>query len=134
MLPILIWVSSFQTFLDYYPFYDRAGEGGLAFWVYELGYALQFVGVEAFFRGFMVFGLAPRFGLLAIPVMTVPYTMIHFAKPMPEATAAIVAGLALGWLALRSKSFVPGVFLHIAVALTMDFLVLARTGGLGNIL
>lgn len=133
MLPILIWVSSFQTFLDYYPFYDRAGEGGLAFWVYELGYALQFVGVEAFFRGFMVFGLAPRLGLLAIPVMTVPYTMIHFAKPMPEATAAIVAGLALGWLALRSKSFVPGVFLHIAVALTMDFLVLARTGGLGNI-
>jgi len=133
MLPILIWVSSFETFLDYYPFYDRAAEGGAGFWVYEVGYALQFVGVEAFFRGFMVFGLAPRMGLLAIPVMTIPYTMIHFAKPMPEATAAIVAGLALGWLALRSKSFVPGVFLHVAVALTMDLLVLGRTGGLGNI-
>ncbi len=59
--------------------------------------------------------------------------MIHFAKPMPEATAAIVAGLVLGVMALRSKSFVPGVFLHVGVALTMDLLVLARTGGLGNI-
>ncbi len=134
MLPVLIWVSGFDSFLRYYPFYDRAAEGGAGFWVYEVGYALQFVGVEAFFRGFMVFGLAPRFGLLAVPVMTVPYTMIHFAKPMPEATAAIVAGLTLGWLALRTRSFVPGVFLHIGVAITMDVLVLARTGGLANII
>ncbi len=134
MLPVLVWVSSFDSFLTFYPFYERAGEGGMGFWVYEIGYALQFVGVEAFFRGFMTFGLAPRFGLLAVPIMTVPYTMIHFAKPMPEATAAIVAGLVLGVMALRSKSFVPGVFLHVGVAITMDVLVLARTGGLGNIL
>ncbi len=133
MLPILIWVSSFESFLDFYPFYERAGEGGTGFWVYEIGYALQFVGVEAFFRGFMTFGLAHRLGYLAVPIMTVPYTMIHFAKPMPEATAAVVAGLFLGVMALRSKSFVPGVFLHIAVALTMDVLVLARTGTLSNI-
>ncbi len=133
MLPVLIWVSSFESFLEFYPFYERAAEGGTGFWVYEIGYALQFVGVEAFFRGFMTFGLAPRFGLLAVPIMTVPYTMIHFAKPMPEATAAIVAGLVLGVMALRSKSFVPGVFLHVGVAVTMDLLVLARTGGLGNI-
>lgn len=134
MLPVLVWVSSFESFLDFYPFYSRAGDGGLGFWVYEVGYALQFVGVEAFFRGFMTFGLAARFGLLAVPIMTVPYTMIHFAKPMPEATAAIIAGLVLGVMALRSKSFVPGVFLHVAVALTMDLLVLARTGSLGNVL
>jgi hypothetical protein len=37
-------------------------------------------------------------------------------------------------MALRSRSWVPGVFLHIAVALTMDLLVLARTGAVGNIL
>lgn len=134
MLPVLIWVSSFESFLSYYPFYARAVEGGAGFWLYEAGYALQFVGVEAFFRGFMTFGLLPRFGILAVPVMTVPYTMIHFAKPMPEAFAAIVAGLVLGVLAVRSRSFVPGVFLHIAVAITMDLLVLTRLGALGNVL
>lgn len=134
MLPVLVWVSGFDSFLGYYPFYDRAAEGGLGFWVYELGYALQFVGVEAFFRGFMTFGLFPRLGYLAVPVMTVPYTMIHFVKPMPEATAAIVAGLVLGFLALKTKSFVPGIFLHVGVAITMDLLVLWRTGALGAVL
>ena len=134
MLPVLIWASSFQSFLNFYPFYDRAGAGGTAFWIYEVGYALQFVGVESFFRGFLTFGLVRRFGLLAVPIMTVPYTMIHFSKPMPEATAAIVAGLVLGFLALRSRSFVPGIALHVGVAVTMDLLVLARLGQLGNII
>ncbi len=134
MLPILVWVSSFDSFETYYPFYDRAAEGGSAFWLYELGYAFQFVGVEAFFRGFLTFGLARRFGLLGVAIMTIPYTMIHFGKPAPEAFAAIVAGLALGYLALKSKSFVPGVFLHVSVAITMDMLVLWRIGALGNLL
>jgi hypothetical protein len=133
MLPVLIWVSSFDSFLSYYPFYSRAVEGGAGFWLYELGYGLQFVGVEAFFRGFMTFGLLPRFGALSIVIMTVPYTMIHFAKPMPEATAAIVAGLVLGTMAVRSRSFVPGIFLHVAVAITMDLLVLTRLGFIRNI-
>ncbi len=133
MLPVLIWVSSFDSFSSYYPFYDRAAEGGLGFWVYEVGYAFQFVGVEAFFRGFMTFGLFPRFGYLAVPIMTIPYTMIHFVKPAPEAAGAIVAGLALGYLALRTKSFVPGIFLHVGVAVTMDLLVLGRAGALAAI-
>jgi membrane protease YdiL (CAAX protease family) len=133
MLPILIWASTFDSFRSFYPFYDRAGEGGAAFWLYELGYVVQFVGVEAFFRGFLTFGLLRRFGMLSIVVMTVPYTMIHFSKPMPEATAAIVAGLVLGYLAVRSRSFVPGIMLHVAVAITMDLLVLGRAGALANI-
>lgn len=133
MLPVLIWASSLDTFLNFYPFYDRAGDRSLVFWLYELGYGLQFVGIEAFFRGFLTFGLARRFGLLGVVIMTVPYTMIHFSKPMPEAFGAIIAGLVLGYLALRSKSFVPGVMLHFSVAITMDLLVISRTGGLGSI-
>jgi membrane protease YdiL (CAAX protease family) len=133
MLPVLIWASSFASFQGFYPFYDRAGEGGAAFWLYELGYLTQFIGLEAFFRGFLTFGLLRRFGMLSVVVMTVPYTMIHFGKPMPEATAAIFAGLILGYMALRSRSFVPGIFLHAGVAITMDLLVLWRNGFLGNI-
>lgn len=133
MLPVLVWVSGFESFLSYYPFYSHAAEGGISFWLYELGYGLQFVGVEAFFRGFMTFGLLPRFGALSVVIMTVPYTMIHFSKPMPEAMAAIIAGLVLGTLAVRSRSFVPGILLHVSVAITMDLLVLARIGAIGNI-
>jgi membrane protease YdiL (CAAX protease family) len=133
MLPLLVWVSSFESFRTFYPFYDRAAEGGAGYWLYSVGYGLQFVGVEAFFRGFLTFGLLRKMGAVAIPVMTVPYVMIHFSKPMPEATAAIFAGLLLGYMAVKSKSFVPGILLHVAVALTMDLLVLGREGVLGNV-
>ena len=133
MLTILFGASSLDSFRTYYPLYGEASEGGIGFWLYELGYGFQFLGLEAFFRGFLTFGLLRRFGLLAVVVMTVPYTMIHFGKPMPEATAAIAAGLILGYLAVRSKSFIPGVALHVSVAITMDLLVLWRNGALGNV-
>jgi len=133
MLPLLFWASSWSSFQETYPFYNDAAEGGVGYWLYALGYAAQFVGVEAFFRGFMTFGLLRRFGSFAIPIMTIPYVMIHFAKPMPEAVAAIFAGLLLGYMAVKSMSFVPGVLLHIAVAITMDLLVLWRIGALGNL-
>jgi membrane protease YdiL (CAAX protease family) len=134
MFPLLLWASSLPSFRSYYPFYKQAADGGSAFWLYEIGYAAQFVGVEAFFRGFLTFGLAKRFGLLGIVFMTLPYTMIHLGKPAPEVFGAVIAGLVLGYVALRAKSFVPGVFLHVGVALTMDLLVLWRAGALGNLL
>lgn len=136
MVPVLVFASYLDSFQATYPFYDRAVDGGLQFWLYQLGYAAQFFALEAFFRGFMVFGLAPRFGAgMAVAIQTVPYVMIHFGKPIPEVFAAIVAGFVLGHLALRSRSFVPGVYLHVAVALTMDVLALSHaTGSLGNAL
>ncbi len=130
MLPLIVLASSLDSFQATYPFYDRAIEGGLQFWLYQGGYILQFVALEAFFRGYMVFGLRERFGpALAIIIMTIPYVMVHFGKPTPEVFAAIGAGLILGYVALRSRSWVPGVFLHVAVALTMDVSAIARTTG-----
>ncbi len=136
MLPLILVASALDSFQATYPFYDQAAEGGLQFWLYQGGYALQFVALEAFFRGYMVFGLRERIGApLAVLVMTIPYVMVHFGKPTLEIFAAIGAGLILGALALRSRSWVPGVFLHVAVALTMDVSALAReTGGLGTTL
>ncbi len=136
MLPLILVASALDAFQATYPFYDRAVEGGLQFWLYQGGYALQFVALEAFFRGYMVFGLRDRLGApLAVLVMTVPYVMVHFGKPALEVFAAIGAGLILGALALRSRSWVPGVFLHVAVALTMDVSAIARrTGSLGSAL
>ena len=58
--------------------------------------------------------------------MTVPYTMIHFHKPFPECLGALGAGLLLGFLALRYRSFLGGVVLHSLVAVTMDLLAVSR--------
>ena len=130
MIPVLFAASALGSFQAKYPFYDAAVAGGWHFWGFQLFYGLQFLGVEAFFRGYLLFGLFPRLGYYAIGVMVIPYVMIHFGKPMPETFAAIVAGMLLGWMALRTRSFLWGVVLHWSVAITMDITVLSREIGL----
>jgi hypothetical protein len=136
MAPLLVWASSLDSFQATYPFYSGAAEGGMQFWVYELGYWLQFVALEAFFRGYLVFGLAPALGAgNAVLVMVIPYVMVHFGKPTLEVFAAVVAGFILGHMALRARSWVGGALLHIAVAFTMDVAAISRsTGSLGEAL
>ena len=133
MLPLLSLASLMPAFQAKYPFYDLAGLGGWHFWGFQLFYGLQFLGVEAFFRGFILFGLYARIGYYAIPVMVIPYTMIHFGKPVAETFAAIVAGFLLGWLALKSRSFLWGFSLHWGVAITMDLLVIGHSQGFGTL-
>jgi membrane protease YdiL (CAAX protease family) len=129
MVPVLFGASALGSFQRKYPFYEQAVLGGWHFWGWQLFYGLQILGVEAFFRGFLLFGLYPRLGWNAIPVMVIPYVMIHFGKPMPETFAAIVAGTMLGYLALRSRSFLWGALLHWSVAITMDAFVIGREIG-----
>jgi uncharacterized protein len=131
-LPFLVVASFSADFQARYPFYDLAPHEH--FWPYLWCwwglYALQFVSLELFFRGFLVHGLVPRFGWLAVPVMVVPYNMLHYGKPMPEALAAIVGGLVLGTLAIRTRSIWWGAALHISIAATMDVLSLWHHGRL----
>ena len=133
IVPLLYLASLMPAFQAKYPFYELAGLGGWHFWGFQLFYGLQFLGVEAFFRGFMLFGLRARLGYYAIPVMVIPYTMIHFGKPAAETFAAIAAGFILGWLALKSRSFLWGFFLHWTVAITMDLLTIGHAGGFGRL-
>ncbi|MCA9562860.1 MAG: CPBP family intramembrane metalloprotease [Myxococcales bacterium] len=128
--PLLFLVSNWESFQQKYPFYDRAYLGGYHFWVYELCYFIQFFSLEAFFRGFLIFGLRKRFGYYSVIIMAIPYCMIHFNKPLSETLGAILAGTILGVLALRSGSIYLGVALHFAVALLMDVLALWQTGAL----
>jgi membrane protease YdiL (CAAX protease family) len=83
--------------------------------------------LEFFFRGFLLFALARYLGPLAIFVMIVPYAMIHFGKPLAECLGSILAGIALGTVALRTASIYGGVAVHCAVAWSMDLFALAAT-------
>lgn len=129
-LPFIVAASFSDAFLDKYPFYRLAD--GEALWpsmaVWWVMYAVQFVALEFFFRGFMLHGLRWRLGYAAIYVMVVPYNMIHFGKPLAEAVGAIFGGVTLGTLSLRTRSIWWGAGLHIAVAGTMDVLALVRQG------
>jgi membrane protease YdiL (CAAX protease family) len=132
MAPLVLVASRGTGFQLTYPFYEvPPGRLWPGFWCWEMLYALQFVAVEFFFRGFLVHGLRHRLGAYAIPVMTIPYCMIHYGKPLPETLAAIPAGLVLGLLSLKSRSIFLGVLLHVSVALSMDLASLWRRGYFG---
>jgi membrane protease YdiL (CAAX protease family) len=119
-----------EDFLAQYPFYRQAGRSGFDLLAWEVLYLSQFVFLEFFFRGFLLHGCRTAFGANAILVMALPYLMIHFAKPWPEATGALLFGVFLGVLALRSGSIWGGVLVHITIAFSMDMMALLRTGGL----
>ena len=128
--PFVVMASYTPEFQSAYPFYPIAQGERLWpwFWAWEVLYALQFVSLEFFFRGFLLHGLVRRFGYLSIFVMMVPYMMIHFQKPALEALGSIIAGFVLGTLALESRSIWWGAMAHVSVALSMDFLALWHRG------
>jgi len=126
ILPVIYGVSHLAGFQRTYPFYKLAHRTTWEFLAWEGLYALQFLSLEFFFRGFMLHGLKRAIGAHAIWVMIVPYCMIHYGKPMLETMGAILAGLVLGTLALRTRSIWCGVLIHVSVAVTMDLLALTH--------
>lgn len=131
MLPLVYLMSLTNGFSSRYPFlhfYDSSPYLGWTFLCWELIYFVQFFGLEFFFRGFLLHSLKPSLGPYAIFVMTVPYCMIHFGKPMPETFAAIFAGIFLGWLSFKNGNIWMGLVLHCTVAFSMDVLALYNKG------
>ena len=126
LLPVLVLASRNPAFRETYPFYRQVGRSTFDLLAWELQYALTFLCVEFFFRGYLLFGLRRALGSHAIFVMTVPYCLLHALKPAAESFGAIVAGIVLGTLALASGSIWFGVLIHVSVAWTMDLLASLR--------
>lgn len=130
VLPFVIVASFEKSFQQTYPFFlPNVGTPLFpALWYWEFFYAVQFFSLEFFFRGFMIHGTRHRFGVYSVFVMVLPYCMIHFEKPLPEAIGSILAGIVLGLLSYRTQAIWWGAVLHILVALTMDYLSLWHQG------
>lgn len=132
MVPLVLLAARMDSFQAQYPRCGAIIDGTSiplgGFLAYQLCYLLVFISGEAFWRGYVLFGLKPHFGISAIFVMVIPYTMQHFGKPFPETLGAVVTGTVLGWLALRRGDFWAGALLHYAVALTMDLLAVTARG------
>jgi membrane protease YdiL (CAAX protease family) len=122
VVPLVYLMSRTADFQRIYPFYKLAKRSRFDFWAWEGLYAIQFLALEFFFRGFILRALRPIVGVHAIWIMIVPYCMIHFGKTLVESLGAIVAGIVLGTIAMRTKSIWGGIVIHVGVALTMDLL------------
>lgn len=120
MVPAVLVAARQPAFAGHYPLAPGAATSWPLLAAYEAAYALYFVGWEAFWRGFLLRGLYRRIGLHAVYVLALPFAVAHQAKPEAEALGSIAAAIALGYLALRSRSFWWGALLHAGVAVAMD--------------
>ncbi|MEZ4250280.1 MAG: CPBP family intramembrane glutamic endopeptidase [Polyangiales bacterium] len=127
-------VSYDPGFQAYYPFYKQAHRSWADLLIWEGLYFLQFLGLELFFRGWWLKACKAQLGSNAIFAMVVPYVMIHYGKELPETLGAILAGVILGTLAMRTRSIWGGLLVHMLVAISMDVAVILQLHGLPDTL
>jgi hypothetical protein len=121
--------------------YPLFGKNNITTWegfiIYELVYVLFFICIEFIFRGYLLFGLygikdiqAARgvqgrlgpyvFGIYAILIQMLAYTMWHIAKPYPEYVGALVWGIGVAAVALKIRSIWPIIIVHWALNVFVD--------------
>lgn len=121
MIPVVLVIAQSGAFAAKYPLARGATASTATFLVYEAGYVAYFLAWEFLFRGFAFFPVAARLGVWpAVLIQNVPFALLHVGKPAPEAFGSVLAGVALGLLAWRTRSFLWGFLVHAVVAVTMD--------------
>jgi uncharacterized protein len=135
-VPVVVgtWVlSDGAAFQAQYPHYEGATTSWTEFLIYEALFLFYWVGWEYLWRGFVLFGTAPAFGVGAVVVQMVPFAVLHADKPAAEAYLSILGGLALGALVWRCRSFWIAVPIHAfqMVALDLWCTLRARSGAEG---
>jgi membrane protease YdiL (CAAX protease family) len=83
--------------------------------------ALYMFAWEFLFRGYMLFGLEKSIGKSAIFVQTIPFVLLHIGKPFLETLACIPGGFVLGYVAYRTRSFLPCFIIHFGIYAMMIF-------------
>lgn len=134
MIPLVSLASTQPDFLEVYPkLKSIAGvynETGINWWhklLFELSYGSDFIGIELFFRGFLILGFIKWFGKDAILPMACFYCTIHFGKPLGECISSYFGGMILGIVLYNTRSILGGLLVHLGIAWMMEL-----GGYLGN--
>jgi len=131
MIGVIGLASFFEQFQSYYPLYAKSGAArfiqetgipeGLAVFIFEIAYGFNYISIEFFFRGFLIYSFVRLVGPEVVLPMVCTYAALHFGKPFLEAFSSIFGGYILGILALRTENIWGGVLLHAGIALLMEF-------------
>ena len=127
MLPLIWFASSTDSFANVYPHLSSARESWQIFFIYEIGLLVYMIAWEFVWRGYMLFGLYEKFGFYSLFIQMIPFVILHNGKPMLETFGSILAGLALGILALRTKSIFYCVIAHMSVMFSIDLISTLRS-------
>lgn len=115
------WIlSDGMVFQENYPHLEAAKRNWSTFVVYEMLFLFYWIGWEYLWRGFILFGTKHALGLSAIFVQAVPFAVLHYTKPLPEALLSVLGGIALGALVWRSRAFWIAVPIHWIQMVSLD--------------
>jgi hypothetical protein len=127
MVPLIGAASSQPDFLAMYPkiksvlHIDNALHlSWLHKLVFELSYGSDFLGIEIFFRGFLVLAFIKWVGMDAILPMACFYCAIHFGKPLGECISSYFGGILLGIVVYNTRSIYGGLVVHLGIAWLME--------------
>lgn len=126
MLPLLYFAATQPDFQLVYPRSKVLREIAQPYWfhysLFEVSYALDFITIELFFRGFLLAVLSRWLGVRSILPGALFYFSIHLGKPMLEAFSSFWGGLILGSISVQTKSIWGGWMVHVGIALLMELL------------
>ncbi len=88
---------------------------------------LDLVGWEFFFRGWILFAYARKFGHEALWLQAVPFAIAHISKPEIETLSTLFGGFAFGWVAYRTRSFVWPFLIHWFIG---TFIIIVASGAI----
>ncbi len=121
LVTIGTWVlSADPAFQRVYPHYQPAAHDWRFLAMYEVLYLFYWLGWEYLWRGFVLFGTKPVFGLYSIFVQMVPFSILHLEKPPIEWLLSVVGGILLGALVWRCRSFWIAVPIHATQMFALD--------------
>jgi membrane protease YdiL (CAAX protease family) len=104
---------------EVYRYYHLYSVNWLPYVLGRVGYMFAW---EFLFRGYMLFGLERSIGRSAIFVQVIPFALLHFGATDLETLVTIPEGFVLGWLAYRTRSFLPCFIVHIGIDILMTVL------------
>lgn len=126
MVPVLWFASARPDFRSYYPIYTPATSGGWPLGYHLLVYSLYLFSWELLFRGVFTHASWRVMGYSGVLLQALVFAGLHWGKPMPEVFGSLIAGIAMGLIAIRGRSFLPGFAAHAVISALMDIFVVWR--------
>jgi membrane protease YdiL (CAAX protease family) len=108
-VPVLFACSGIDSLQEYYT------RPGLDLLTYIIDISIFLFSWEFIFRGFLLFGLREKLGILSVVIQMVPFVILHFGKPELEVISTIFTGLWFGYICYRGNSFWPAFIIHAVI-------------------
>lgn len=126
MVPVVWFISALPSFTQSYPTLSSAREDWNVFILFEGALLLYMLAWEFLWRGYMLFALEEKFNYYTVLVQMLPFVILHNGKPVLETFGAILGGIILGVLALRTRSIFYGIIIHFTTLFAMDLFSILR--------